>query len=385
MEDIRFYNFEGQLLAIVHDMVSVNWRICYNDVGTFEAHFNVQSPIVTDIAVEPWLVAVQGNLQAIITGRQMGKELILYGKTPNWLLCKRGIPPFVTKDVTGEEKVTVSQIASWVFSRAFDSQDPVTEEKPQGEFSEEKIAFWRNTAHQAFEVIRDCADREGAGHRMWLEPKTGIWHFQCYKGGERPLMLSEDNKNAYDTEYTEDVSNLATAGWYGREVVSRGDYNPVTNQPPLTNQSPENFGKYYQITQTGSRFGLTMTQGDFLLCDSQDGSWRVVKGEEIQGLDCIWIKYENNQTATGIYRWEEILSAQAESGAEDELNKKKKSQDISLVTRDLEYGKDYELGDVMRVQKSAGGVRFTQKKRVVAVNIWYEQGNSGQQPEFSEQ
>ncbi len=385
MEDIRFYNFEGQLLAIVHDIVSVNWRICYNDVGTFEAHFNLQSSFVPEIAVEPWLVAIQGGLQAIITGRQMGDELILYGKTPNWLLCKRGIPPFVTGDMTDGEGLTIPQIVSWVFSKAFDEHDPVTEEEEKGEFLQETIAFWRNTTNQGFEVIRDCADRESAGHRIWFEPKTGTWHFQLYKGKELPLIVSEDNRNAYETEYTENVSELATAGWYGREVVSRGDYNPVTNKPPLKDRLPENFGKYYQVTQNGSRFGLTMTEGDYLFCDSQEGSWRIADGEEIQKLDCIWMKLEGDSSATGIYRWEEILSAQTESEAQDELTRKKRIQDISLVARDMKYGKDYELGDIIRVQKTAGGVRFAQKKRVVAVNIWYEQGNSGQQPEFSEQ
>ncbi len=385
MEDIRFYNFEGQLLAIVHDIVSVNWRICYNDVGTFEAHFNLQSSFVPDIALTPWLVAVQGGLQAIITGRQMGEELILYGKTPNWLLCKRGIPPFVTGDMTEDEGVTVPQIASWVFSKAFDRLDPVKEEAAKGEFLQEPFAFWRNTTNQAFEVMRDCADRESAGHRIWFEPKTGTWHFQLYKGNELSIMLSEDNRNAYETEYTEDISELATAGWYGREVVSRGDYNPVTNKPPLKNGLPENFGKYYQVTQSGSRFGLAMKEGDYLLCDSQAGIWRIAEGEEMQELNCIWLKLEGDSSASGIYRWDEILSAQTESVAQDELTKKKRIQDISLITRDLKYGKDYELGDIIRVQKTAGGVRLTQKKRVVAVNIWYEQGNSGQQPEFSEQ
>ncbi len=385
MEDIRFYNFEGQLLSIVHDVVSVNWRICYNDVGTFEAHFNLQSSFVPEIALTPWLVAVQGRLQAIITGRQMGEELILYGKTPNWLLCKRGIPPFVTGDMTEGAGLTVPQIVSWVFSKAFDSNDPVTEEAAMGEFLKEPISFWRNTTNQAFEVIRDCADRENAGHRIWFEPKTGTWHFQLYKGNELPVMLSEDNRNAYETEYTEDVSELATAGWYGREIVSRGDYNPVINKPKLKNGLPENLGKYYQVTQNGSRFGLTMKEGEYLLCDSEEGSWRIVDGDEIQKLDCIWLKLNGDSSATGIYRWDEILSAQTESEAQDELTKKKRIQNISLVTRGMEYGKDYHLGDILRVQKTAGGVQFTQKKRVVAVNIWYEQGNSGQQPEFSEQ
>lgn len=385
MEDIRFYNFEGKLLAIAHDIITANWRICYNDIGSFEAHFSLSSPFVPKIANQPWLVAIQGDLQAIITGRQMGEEFVLYGKTPNWLLCKRGIPPFVTGDIVSPSGATVPEIAAWVVSKTFDEQDGVVWEEPQGEFSQTPISFWRNTAHQAFEVVRDCAERERAGHRLWFDHQTATWHFQLYLGNELSLMASEDNRNAYKTEYTENLLDLATAGWYGRELTSRGDYNPVNNRPPLQNGVPENFGKYYQVTQNGSRFGLAMQEGDYLVCDSKEGVWRIADGEEIQSMDCIWVKVESDSAASGIYRWEELLSSQTESEAQSELIKKKRMQDISLMTKELKYGRDYSLGDILRVQKAGGSIRLTQKKKVVAVNIWYEQGNSGEQPEFSDE
>lgn len=386
MEDIRFYNFEGQLLAIAHDVVTVSWRVCYNDIGTFEGHFSLHSPFVPDIAQQPWLVAVQGGLQAVITGRQIGEELVLYGKTPNWLLSKRVIPPFVTSDITtgAQGGTTISQVVQWIFSKAFDSQDPIEQAQDEGSFSQDPITFWRNTANSAFEIIRDCAERDNGGHRITFDPSSGSWVFQLYKGQERELMLSEDNRNAYETVYTEDVTELADAGWYGRELSSRGDYDPVANQPPLQQQCPENFAKYYRISQTGTRFGLTMTEGDYLLCDTPQGQWRVVDGEEMQQIDCLWLKLQGPEENSGIYRWDSILDAQTQSSAETELKEKKKTQEITLVTRDVLYGQDYELGDVVRVQKSSGGVQLVQNKRISAVTIWYEQGNSGQQPEFSE-
>ena len=61
-----------------------------------------------------------------------------------------------------------------------------------------------------------------------------MWHFQLYKGAESGLLLSEDSRNAYETEVTEDVLPLATCGWYGCETISKGDYNPITNQPVYT-------------------------------------------------------------------------------------------------------------------------------------------------------
>lgn len=384
MNDLRFYTFEGILLAIVHDAVTVNWRICYNDVGTFEGHFNFNSSFVSEVISEPWLLVQQGDLQAIITGRQIGKELVFYGKTPNWLLCKRVISPFVTSDITSEKGVTVQKVSDWVMSKAFDETDSMITEEKEGPFSETVFPFFRTSANQAFEVIRDCAEREQAGHRVWFEPETATWHFQIYKGTELPYMLSDDQRNTYETEYTENISELADAGWYGREIISRGDYDPVSNQPPLKQGLSENFGKYYQIVQSGVRFSLTMKAGQYLVCDSSDGMWRIADGEEIQNMDCIWVRLKKDTEQTGIYRWESVLSAQTESEAESELTGKKKEQSITLMSRNLEYGSDYSLGDIAYVQKVAGQARFTQKKQITAVTIWYEQGNFGQQPEFSE-
>ncbi len=385
MKDIRFYNFEGRLLAVAHDVITVSWRICYNDIGSFEGHFSLHSPFVSELSKEPWLVAVQGDLQAVITGRQLGKEFILYGRTPNWLLTKRVICPFVTSDYFQTEGGTVPNIINWIFSQAYDENDPVILEKEEGNFSGDNVSFWRNTAHPAFEIIRDCAERDRSGHRLWFEPNTGMWHFQLYKGAESGLLLSEDSRNAYETEVTEDVLSLATCGWYGCETISKGDYNPITNQPVLKNMVPENFAKYYKIQTSGTRFGLTMKAGQYLFCDSSDGTWRLAEEEEIQKTDCVWVCLEKEKNATGIYRWEEILDATGESGASSELLQKERFREITLMTKGLEYGTDYALGDVVRVQKSVAGIQMMQKKRVTAVNIWYENGNSGQQPELSEQ
>ena len=88
MEDVRLYDFEFHLLHIEHDIVSSNWSFRENDTGTFELHFPIASRLTALAMNAPYLVAVQGEKQAIITGRQLAKEGVLYGKGCNWILTR---------------------------------------------------------------------------------------------------------------------------------------------------------------------------------------------------------------------------------------------------------------------------------------------------------
>ena len=88
MEDIRIYDYEFNLLHIEHDIVSCNWTIHENAIGSFEMHFPLTSNLISVIMQNRYLVAVQGKKQAIITGRQVNTEGVLYGRTCNWLLSR---------------------------------------------------------------------------------------------------------------------------------------------------------------------------------------------------------------------------------------------------------------------------------------------------------
>ena len=88
MEDIRIYDFEFNLLHIEHDIASCNWKLYDNEIGTFEMHFPISSDLTVIAMQKSYLVAVQGSKQAIITGRQIGDEGVLYGRTCNWILTR---------------------------------------------------------------------------------------------------------------------------------------------------------------------------------------------------------------------------------------------------------------------------------------------------------
>ena len=74
MEDLRFYDYEFNLRHIEPLAESVNWQMYYNGIGQFEAYFSYDSDVVALLTSEPYLVVVQGERQALITGFCAGKS-----------------------------------------------------------------------------------------------------------------------------------------------------------------------------------------------------------------------------------------------------------------------------------------------------------------------
>ena len=93
------YDFEFNLLLTEPDIMKSRWLIYYNDVGTFEAHLPVTSELIKIINDNKYLVVCQRGLSAIVVGYEISNELVLYGRTCNWLLSKRITPKFEKKTV----------------------------------------------------------------------------------------------------------------------------------------------------------------------------------------------------------------------------------------------------------------------------------------------
>ncbi len=89
-------------------------------------------------------------------------------------------------------------------------------------------------------------------------------------------------------------------------------------------------------------------------------------------------------TETGIYKWETILDGETESEAQIELEKKKKNSKITLKLKNLSFEKDYNLGDILRIQIIKGKVRTTVRRRISGVNIHTKNGYLIECPIFEE-
>lgn len=187
----------------------------------------------------------------------------------------------------------------------------------------EKIVGFSNTVtycpekYQTADVyIQTLFNLDHAGYRITADVKNKKFVFACIKQREIPLLLSEGRKNAYDFKIS----------FNGKE---------------------EAFGGWYQQKQ-------------------EDG-------------DPVWTYLSLDNTKAGIYMVDTVLNATTEAEAMTELKQHRAEYEMSVTTRNIRYCVDYQLGDVLKVQKDG----VTVKKLVSGVNQWNEK-EYGEQPILTE-
>ncbi len=303
---LLIYDFEFNLLTAEHRILSSKWNIFHNEVGSFEAHLPLDSELIRVVTENKYLVAVQKGFSAIIVGKELRDELILYGRTCNWLLSKRITPE--TAAVTGY----AGEIAAGLVRKAFSDVKNFTIDACAGSETEfecgEKLTF---------NAVAECLKKADMGHEVCFDRTEKKWIFKTHCGRETDLVLSEAHRNAYETACALDILDLATCGRYS-------------------------------------------------LYSEEDGYVRT--------------NIEGDISAVGIYRWETMLDGNTALEAEDDLRGKCERNEISIKVRDTEFGKDYALGDIVRVQVIKGAYRTTVKRRITGVQIYYAQGEYYEQP-----
>lgn len=371
MHDLRFYDFNFNLLHIEHDFSAMCWYIKYNSPGTFEAEFAVSGPLCALCAENKYMVVCHGPYQAIITHKQVkNNKLILYGRTVNFLLDKRCVPPF-SSDTLGISNGSCG-IAQYVVSNY--CSDFVTLGKSVT--CEDGDTFSKSGMNTALEVINDCLDRDNLGHRLVFDTDKKQWIFDVLKGSEKEIIFSDDTFTAYNSEYTQNILDFATSGYFKQTYSYQGQWDPVNNSPTLTDKNTDNYTKTYKVSSDGTCFGMNFVKGEYIVCKTKDGTW-----EKSEKGDCFWEYVPCDEQ--GVYRWDSILSAESESEAKNILSYKKNTDRITSKLRNLEFGKDFNVGDIVTVSQKFGGKHISFRQRVNAVTIWYEKGsNMGVKPEF---
>lgn len=160
----------------------------------------------------------------------------------------------------------------------------------------------------------DLATKAKIGYRLYIENR--IIYFELLKSQSNSLVLSKNNLNIYETQEDFSNKNVAYGGWYKK---------------------------------------LTL---------KADGSEKRV-----------WT-YLSSEDKTGIFKQDVILDAETESEAKRELAKHKLTYDTTCKTRNIEYGVDYKLGDIVRYQTKYATVQ----KQVSRISLWHEKSTYHEEP-----
>ncbi len=375
MTDIIFYDFDFNRLGDFSRLISANMEKKYCGYGSAELHFSIdEEQLIELLENNEYLFFTAGDNSAIVTGWQLGEDIAVYGRTPEWLLTKRGVQPLSFSGNTAE-----------TIARAF--VESVADFIAPGELADVGTATSYSTKdiRVLYDAVCEVLSAQKLGFKVTPDIAGKKFVFEVYEGMEKLSILSASNRTAYDMKYTVEKQDMVTnSGWYEQRYTDKGGWNAQANNPVLLNNQPSNAYTFYKITSADysidgemiKRFGLWCRKGTYLYCDNPQGEWKIAEDKP----DTVWV-YTGNSAETGIKKWEAVLNGtRTAEEARTELLQKTAIATADCEVRRLEYGKDYSLGDIVRVQLEFEGFRKTEKKRVAAVNIYYDIDRSGVTP-----
>ena len=371
MMDVSFYDFDFNRLGDFTRYTSFNIEPQYCGYGTAELRFPINNMDLISLLVKnEYIFFVAGDYSAIVTGFKITEDIAIYGRTCEWLLTKRGVDIFTYDDKTPEEIVT-SIVAD-------SAGDFVTVSK--AETNGDKMSFAIDKVKNLHDVVCEILNMQNIGFKLVPDIRQKQFIFSVYSGTECLVLLSQANRTAYDMAYTIEKQDMVTmSGWYERKLDDLGEWNASTNTPRITNNSSENAYTYYKVSADGSQFGLSFTKGDYIYSDQADGKLK----KAVDKPENIWV-YIENPTVLGAKKWDAVLSgAKTESEAFAEIKTLSVREEIASEVKDVEYGRDYNLGDIVRVQYEAGHFKKSEKMRVSSVAIYFDIDKAGQVPSLS--
>ncbi len=379
MRDVIFYDFDFNRLADFNRFISFNIEKKYCGYGTAEIHYSLaDSEIITLLEENPYVFFVAGENAVIVTGWRVGEDIAVFGRTPEWLLTRRGIEEMSFDSATAEVIVrNAVSLAAGDFVMLGEFAGLGTVQK----YSTDKVRV-------LYDVVCEVLSGQNLGFRIAADTSLKQFVFSVYQGQESLCMISPSNRTAYDMTYTVEKQDMATnSGWYEQRYTDMGGWDAYNNSPHLAEGVASNAYKFYEITSetyypNGSkyypveRFGFTCFKGYYLYCDSESGVWKITN----ERPDTVWV-YLGNSKETGSKKWDAVLSGtKTKEEALAEISELKRKDKTQGETKSIVFGEDYMLGDIVRVQTEFGDFKRAEKKRVAAVSVYYDVNKSGTMP-----
>ena len=382
MTDVLFYGFDFNLLADFPRVISVNFTRNYCGYGTSELHFSLtETEIITLLEENPYMFFTMGENSAIVTGWKIGEDIAVFGRTPEWLLTKRGVQAFSQTGATAEE---IARHAVSMAAGDFVVLDNLAGVGTSQSYSIDKVKI-------LYDVVCEVLDSQNLGFRLMPDIEKKQFLFSVYSGNESLCIISPSNRTAYDMTYTVEKQDMVTnSGWYEQRFTNMGGWDAYNNSPSLSDNQAANAYTFYEITsdtyyQSGSkyypveRFDYACPKGSYLYSDTPDGKWKVTNVKP----DTVWV-YLGTSSQSGAKRWDAVLvGTKTRDEALLELSKLKREQRTESETKGIEFGTDYDLGDIVRVQTEFGDFKKAEKKRVTSVGIYFDIDKSGVTPILS--
>lgn len=205
---MEFYDYEFNLLLAEPKVISWKFTKLFNGIGTFVARLPLSSAAVPLIAERNHIVCGFGGEFAIVTGTEIADELVIYGRSLNWLLSKRILLP------QGEKSCNTTDFVKEAFEKCYSECNNAVFE---GGVSGEMHSFLIESPKYLSDAVFDALSADGLGNDMIFDTQNRRWLFCILKGSDKNLMVSEANKNASSTRIITNMADYANLCYYEGE------------------------------------------------------------------------------------------------------------------------------------------------------------------------
>ena len=373
-DDLMIYNKDFELLAILPKYLSVNWEIKFCEFGLGEIEIERTNEIVNLLTENKYLFVFQGEIQSLVTGYKIGETVTIFTRTLEWLLTKFVVPDFTVVELINKVENTtwtVSKLCKYIVTKYLPESVEIEVKEPSPDESDLKD-FVLDKASDMHSVIKLVMADKKYGFKFYRDLENKRFVFEVLLASENnDVMLCDEYKTSYESEYNFDIQEEITGAAFYKNVTNMGSYSASLNSPNL-DITPENFGKYYTVTDGGVRMGLSLKAGDIILCKDRDGSFTIVEKAE---PFVVIISPDDN----GIFSWSKILDVKDFESAEKEIEKTQILDMLTCKTR-LSYLEDFNLGDIIKVKLFAEDKSFEKRKLISEIHLWDEANDTGAMP-----
>ena len=372
--DLRLYDKDFKLISILPEYLGVNWEIKFAEIGSGEIELKKSDEIVELLQKNKYMFIFQDDLQAIVTGYKIGETVTVFLRTLEWFMAKYVVEKFKIQDLNmpeGTTKWTVSSLVFYILKTYMHSDFNIEFcgiENDESDLSD----FISENSESVYSLVKKIISDNKYGFRFFWDDDKERFEFSVVSPTENnDLILCDEYKTTYDSEYTFDIQQEISGGIYYQSVKNMGRWDAENNEPPLC-RTEDNYAKYYTVSSDGDCFGVSVKKGDIILCKEKSGEFCVVDDAEP-----FLVKIEPEEN--GIYSFSGVLNSREESGAKEELKENKAIDMLTCKTR-LQYKKDFNLGDIVTVKLFTGDESIEKKKLIKEIHLWDEPDDTGAMP-----
>lgn len=354
---LYLYDFEGTLICCSDKIISSYREINWNEIQTAEFHLEADDPIATAVIEKSYLFLEddEGN-QDIITGYEIKDDLTLYCRSLDWLLSKMLLPP---SSVSGSlSDCTSSLLSASKGCEIYPGTVPADFDSLSLNTSE--VTYLSDSLK---EFLSPCR----LGRRVRFSHADNRFYLDILCGNVLDFYVSESDGTLSSVSFNGNILDYSNSLCFQKHMKHMGSWKPDTNSPKLYENDPENFGKYYEASLSKdihTLFGIAWEDGDFIYCNTKDGEWKKSKNPP----DSFFV-YLPDGDAEKKYQWYEISSLSSCDEADAYLKNRTENRDFSAAAESLSYGKDYKIGDFVRLQYTKFGKTVTVSAQFTSVTV----------------